>query len=69
MPGLGVDVHGYDEVDEQPKIVGKIVQNLMRQGFNHDDIVVLTCRGVKSSVFSDLDKVGGLGTEALHWRI
>jgi hypothetical protein len=61
LPGLGVDVHGYDEAEEQPKIVGKIVQNLMRQGFTHDDIVVLTCRGVKNSVFSDLDKVGGLG--------
>ena len=61
LPGLGVDVHGYEKPDEQPKIVGKIVQNLMRQGFEHDDIVVLTCRGVKSSVFSDLDKVGGLG--------
>ena len=60
LPGLGVDVHGYDETGEQPKIVGKIVQNLMRQGFNHDDIVVLTCRGVKNSVFSGLDKVGGL---------
>jgi len=60
LPGLGVDVHGYDEVDEQPKLVGKIVQNLMRQGFSHDDIVVLTCHGVKNSVFSDLDKVGGL---------
>ena len=46
--------------NEQPKIVGKIVQNLMRQGFTHDDIAVVTCRGVKNSVFSDLDKVGGL---------
>ena len=60
LPGLGVGVHGYDDADEQPKIVGKIVQDLMRQGFTHDDIVVLTCRGVKSSVFSEMDKVGGL---------
>lgn len=60
LPGLGVGVHGYDKPDEQPKIVGKIVQNLMRQGFAHDDIVVLTLRGAQSSVFSDMDKVGGL---------
>ena len=60
LPGLGVGVHGYIEADEQVKVVGKIVQNLMRQGFNHDDIAVLTCRGLKSTVFSDLDKVGGL---------
>ena len=51
--GLGVGVHGDIEADEQVKVVGKVVQNLMRQGFNHDDIAVLTCRGLKSSVFSD----------------
>ena len=60
LPGLGVGVHGYEEQDEQTRIVGKIVQNLMRQGFAHDDIVVLTLRGAQSSVFSDMDKVGGL---------
>ena len=37
----------YDDAAEQPKIVGKQVQELMRQGFVHDDIVVLTCRACK----------------------
>mgnify|MGYP001818286222 CR=1 FL=1 len=60
LPGLGVGVEGYTDAAEQPKIVGKIVQGLMRQGFGYDDIVILTCRGVKNSVFSDLEKVGGL---------
>ena len=44
LPGLGVAVHGYIDADEQPKIVGKIVQQLMRHGFTRDDIVVITCR-------------------------
>jgi superfamily I DNA and RNA helicase len=47
LPGLGVGVHGYDEADEQPKIVGKIVQDLMRQGFSHDDIAVVSCRACR----------------------
>lgn len=58
LPGLGVVVHAYTE---QPKIVGKAVQNLMRHGFSHDDIVVISCRGAQNSVFSNLVKVGGVG--------
>ena len=54
-------VHAYTEAEEQPKIVGKAVQNLMRQGFSHDDIVIISCRGAQNSVFSKLDKVGGVG--------
>ena len=61
LPGLGVAVHGYIDADEQPKIVGKIVQQLMRHGFTRDDIVVITCRGAQSSVFSQCDQVGGVG--------
>ena len=61
LPGLGVGVHGYTAADEQPKIAGKIVQQLMRDGFGRDDIAVITCRGVKGSVFSQCDQVGGVG--------
>ena len=61
LPGLDVAVHAYTEAEEQPKIVGKAVQNLMRHGFSHDDIVVISCRGAQGSVFSKLDKVGGIG--------
>ena len=61
LPGLGVEVHAYTEAEEQPKIVGKAVQNLMRHGFSHDDIVIISCRGAQNSVFSKLDKVGGVG--------
>jgi hypothetical protein len=63
LPGLGVIVHEFEDVSDQQKIVGKIVQRLMRQGFLVQDIVVLTCRGVQSSIFSDLDEVGGIGLQ------
>ena len=61
LPGLGVGVHSYTEAEEQPKIVGKAVQNLLRHGFSHDDIVIISCRGAQNSVFSQLDKIGGVG--------
>ena len=61
LPGLGVAVHGYMDAGEQPKIVGEIVQRLMRQGFTHNDIVVITCVGVLSSVISQYDQVGSVG--------
>jgi hypothetical protein len=61
LPGLGVAVHPYSDVDEQPRLVGKTVQTLLRHGFSHDDIVVISCRGAQNSVFSRLDKIGGVG--------
>lgn len=58
LPGLGVGMHRYDKAEEQPALVGKAVDQLLKQGFTHEDIVILTCRGVGNSVFSDLDKTG-----------
>ena len=52
---------GYKDAEEQPKIAGRIVKQLMRQGFSRDDIVVISCRGVQGSVFSQCDQVGGEG--------
>ncbi len=60
LPGLGVAVHSYNDAEEQPKIAGKIIQQLMGQGFSRDDIVVISCRGVQSSVFCQYDQVGGV---------
>lgn len=60
LPGLGVGVLRYENPDEQPKAVARIVQDLIRRGFSHDDIVILTCRGVQNSVFSELEQVGGI---------
>ena len=61
LPGLGVGVHGYDDAPAQPKIVARVLQDLLRRGFAHEDIVVLSCRGAGNSVFSNLETVGGVG--------
>jgi superfamily I DNA and RNA helicase len=60
LPGMGVGIHEYTDPAEQPKVVTRLVQDLLRLGFTYADIVVLTCRGVRSSVFSALDEVGGV---------
>lgn len=58
LPGLGVGTHHYKAPEDQPDMVGRAVDKLLARGFSYDDIVVLTCRGVGGSVFSDLDKAG-----------
>jgi len=60
LPGLGVGVYGYEKPDEQPKAVARIVQDLIRRGFSHYDIVILTCLGARNSLFSELKQVGGI---------
>jgi hypothetical protein len=59
LPGLGVGVTPYAHSADQPVAVGKIVNQLLEQGFTHDDIVVLTLLGSAHSVFSSREKVGG----------
>lgn len=60
LPGLGVAVHTYDDPEDQLRIVSRLVRNLNRRGFAYHDIVVLTCRGVANSVFSEQEKVGNV---------
>ena len=58
LPGLGVGVHRYKDQDEQSKIVASVVRELVRDGFTLSDIVVLSCRGIQSSFFSERKRVG-----------
>ena len=60
---MGVSVHGYQKDIDQIKKVSAIIQDLTRNlGFSLDDIVVITCGGVNSSTFSNMDKIGGIRT-------
>lgn len=60
LPGLGVRVTTYEKPEDQKKLVDEIVRELMKKGFANKDIVVLTCRGVQNSVFSEAKQLGGL---------
>lgn len=60
LPGLGVGVHGYQDPADQPRIAARLVKGLLQQGLAYDDVVILTCRGVANSVFSEREKVGAV---------
>ncbi len=58
LPGMGVGLETYEDENDQPKIVNKLVTDLLKRGFRHSDIVVLTCRGQNSSIFGALQNIG-----------
>ena len=58
LPGMGVGEHICDSPTKLPSVVGRVVSDLLGMGFDYDDIVVLTCRGIKSSDLSGLATVG-----------
>jgi len=60
LPGLGVRVHSYKDGMEQTKIVGEIVRDLTRSGFSHEDIVIISCKGIQGSVFSKYQTIAGI---------
>lgn len=58
LPGLGVDTVTYTDPSEQPKLVARIVGRLLAQRFRPQDIVILSCRGLKTTAFKDIERVG-----------
>ena len=58
LPGLGVGVTQCGDPADQPGHVARIIDALLRRGFAHGEIVVLTMRGRKHSVFSERERVG-----------
>ena len=58
LPGLGVGVATYKEAGEQSKRVAAIVTELVRTGFRHSDIVILSMRGLARATFAHEKRVG-----------
>ena len=58
LPGLGVGVATYKEAGEQSKRVAAIVTDLVRTGFRHSDIVILSMRGLARATFANEKRVG-----------
>jgi superfamily I DNA and RNA helicase len=56
--GLAVHVIAYDDPTEQPAIVAHRITELVRDGFDPEDIVVISCVGRDRSEFSHLDQLG-----------
>jgi hypothetical protein len=58
LPGLGVTVTPYERSEDQPRLLGKIVDGLLEQGFRYGNIAVVTMRSGQRSVFSGRDRAG-----------
>lgn len=58
LPGLGVGVATNKEAGEQSKRVAAIVTDLVRTGFRHSDIVILSMRGLARATFAQEKRVG-----------
>ena len=60
LPGLGGRVHKYDNPEQQIKLVSNTVLKLIRAGFKHEDIVILSCCSMNKSALSDTDKIANI---------
>jgi hypothetical protein len=61
LPGLGVGFHTYKAASEQGAIVGRLVSDLIGQGFKPAEIVVLSLKGRERATLGKAAKVGGHG--------
>jgi hypothetical protein len=58
LPGLGVGVTIYRTPQDQSKRVAAIVTELIRTGFQHNDIVILSMRGLAGATFGQEKQIG-----------
>lgn len=52
LPGLRVGVTPYSDPQEQPALVSHLITELMKKGFAHSDITVLSLRGLNSATLN-----------------
>jgi Nuclease-related domain/UvrD-like helicase C-terminal domain len=58
LPGLGTGAVFYDDPNEQPRLVGRIVSRLINERFRPQDIAILSCRGLERTAFKEVQRVG-----------
>jgi hypothetical protein len=58
LGGLGVACTIYSDAIDQIDIVSDIIDRWLKKGFSLDQIVILTCKGVGTSDFGKMDKLG-----------
>jgi hypothetical protein len=57
LPGLGVGMSTYSSDNEQLEKLKTTIKRLLSDGFKHEDIILLSYHGMKSSSLSDLDSI------------
>jgi len=60
LTGLGISIHAYGDEKDQTSIFDRIIQERIRQGFAHEDIVIVSMRGYDKSVFFNTDSLAGI---------
>ena len=60
LPGLGYGVTPYADAADQPKLIALVISDLLKQGFRHSDIVILSLRGLKSATLANRQRVGNV---------
>jgi hypothetical protein len=58
LPGLGVGLTTYKDPEEQVKRVAAIITALVRTGFRHGDIVILSMHGLSRATFRHEKRLG-----------
>ena len=58
--GYPVSVLGYKEIHDQAKLVEGRVNSLLREGFRHEEIVILSLRGIDSATLAKRQGLGSL---------
>jgi len=58
LPGLGVAIFEYDTNIELQKTLNDRVIDLVKEGFEPCDIVIISCRGMTSTALAEIDQVG-----------
>ena len=58
LPGLGVGIFTYEDPSEQAGIVAGIVRDHLKRGFDYEDIVVVSLRGISTAFFDGFERIG-----------
>lgn len=58
ISGLGVNEHVYDQPDDQIEIAGRLLNELIKKGFQPSDIAILTTRSAQKSILSQTSRIG-----------
>ncbi len=57
LPGLGVAMYEYAQTVELNRILDSRVHELVKVGFKPEDIVIVSCRGMKSTALAGVEKI------------
>lgn len=58
LPGLGVQMFEYSKKNQLEGKLTHRINDLVKAGFRHDDIAIISCRGMDSTALRETDRLG-----------